>query len=110
MALAIDATHARTNRYAYDGNDQCAQALGDDAVSGADPHQAAAYEYDERGLLFRAITAPGSALAATNELDYNPNGKSGGSMSNSMLRRCLRWVRPPGECHRPDEQCRQLEL
>jgi YD repeat-containing protein len=65
-----DATHAMTNDFVYDGNDRCVLALGGDAVSGADPHQAVAYEYDERGLLFREITAPGSPLAGTNEFSY----------------------------------------
>ena len=74
ITLAADATHALTNRFVYDGNDQCVQVLGPDAVSGSDPHQALACEYDERGLLFRAITAPGSALTATNEFGYNANG------------------------------------
>ena len=78
-ALAVDAGHALTNRYAYDGNDECAQMLGGDAVSGADPHQAVAMQYDERGLLFRAITAPGSSFSGTNEFsytaDYNPATK-----------------------------------
>ena len=74
IALAVDATHALTNRFVYDGNGQCVQGLGGDAVSGADPHQTVAYEYDERGLLFRAITAPGSSLTATNEFGYNANG------------------------------------
>ena len=75
IALAVDPSHVLTNRYVYDSNDQCVQALGPDAVSGADPHQMVAYEYDERRLLFRAITAPGSALTATNGFDYNPNCK-----------------------------------
>ena len=67
IALAVDATHALTNRFVYDGNDQCVQVLGGDAVSGADPHQTVAYEYDERGLLFREIAAPGSGNSPTNE-------------------------------------------
>ncbi len=72
-ALAVDASHALTNRFVYDGNNQCVQALGGDAVSGADPHQTVAYQYDERGLLFREIAAPGASLAATNEFDYEPS-------------------------------------
>lgn len=75
VALAVDAGHALTNRYAYDGNDECVQVLGGDAVSGADPHQMLTDEYDERGLLFHATAAPGSPLASTNEYDYTPNGK-----------------------------------
>jgi len=74
IALAVDATQARTNRFIYDGNGQCVQALGGDAVSGADPHQAVAYAYDERGLLFREIAAPGNPLQCTSQLDYDANG------------------------------------
>ena len=70
IACDVDATHAMTNRFVYNGNDLCVQVLGGDAVSGVDPHQVVAYEYDERGLLFREITAPGSPLAGTNEFSY----------------------------------------
>jgi YD repeat-containing protein len=72
--VAVDATHSRTNDFVYNGNDQCVEALGGDAVSGADPFQTMSYEYDERGLLFREIAAAGSAIAATNEYDYDANG------------------------------------
>jgi YD repeat-containing protein len=75
VALAVDTSHALTNRFAYDGNDECVQVLGGDAVSGTDPHQTLAYQYDERGLLFHASSAPGSSLAATNEYTYDPNGR-----------------------------------
>jgi len=74
IALAVDATHSLTNQFVYDGNDQCLQVLGSDAVSGADPHQTVAYQYDERGLLFREIAAPGSSLAGTNQISYTANG------------------------------------
>jgi YD repeat-containing protein len=33
-----------------------------------------AFEYDERGLLFRAIGAPGSGNSPTNQYDYTANG------------------------------------
>jgi YD repeat-containing protein len=74
MALAMDATRAQTNRFVYDGNNQCVQALGPDAVSGADPYQVAAYQYDERGLLFLATNAPGSSLELVMQFGYTPNG------------------------------------
>ena len=79
IALAVDASHALTNRFVYDGNDQCVQVLGGDAVSGADPHQAVANEYDERGLLFRSTAAPGTGLCATNEFGYDANGNTASS-------------------------------
>jgi YD repeat-containing protein len=74
MALAMDATRTQTNRFVYDGNNQCVQALGPDAVSGADPYQVAAYQYDERGLLFLTTNAPGSSLELVMQFGYTPNG------------------------------------
>ena len=74
IALAVDATHALTNRFVYDGNDQCVLALGGDAVSGADPRQAVACQYDERGNLFRESGAPGSPDQSTTQWDCDANG------------------------------------
>ena len=74
IAQAVDASHALTNRLIYNGNNQCMQVLGGDAVSGADPSQTVACQYDERGLLFREIAAPGSTLQSTAQLDYDANG------------------------------------
>ena len=74
LALAMDATHALTNRFVYDASGQCVQALGPDAVSGADPHQTVTCAYDERGLLFQTITAPGGPLQFTTRCDYDANG------------------------------------
>ncbi len=74
IALAVDARHALTNRFAYDGNGECVQALGPEAVSGTDPHQTVAYQYDERGLLFREVAASGSPLQSTTQCDYDANG------------------------------------
>ena len=73
LALAMDATRALTNRFVYDASGQCVQALGPDAVSGADPHQTMTCAYDERGLLFREISAPGSPLQSTTQCDYDSN-------------------------------------
>ncbi len=74
IALAVDAGHALTNRFVYDNDDECVQVLGGDAVSGADPHRTVAYEYDERGLLFRTITAPSSSIELDNQFNYTPDG------------------------------------
>ena len=49
-----------TNRFVYDANDNLTEARSPLAVSGVDPHNTVAFEYDERGLLFREIGAPGS--------------------------------------------------
>ena len=78
VALAVDASHALTNRYAYDGNDECVQVLGPDAVSGADSNQTEVFQYDERGLLFQACAAPGTVLALTNQYSYDADGRSSG--------------------------------
>ncbi|MCL4786374.1 MAG: hypothetical protein KJ070_06200 [Verrucomicrobia bacterium] len=62
-----------TNRFAYDANHNVIAAYSPLAVSGADPHNFDAFEYDERGLLFREIGAPGSGSSPTNQYDYTPN-------------------------------------
>jgi YD repeat-containing protein len=73
IECAVDATHSMTNDFLYDGNDQCVLALGGDAVSGADPHQAISFQYDERDLLFREVCAPGSSIQSTSQWDYDAN-------------------------------------
>ena len=66
--LAVDSSRYQTNRFVYDGNGQCVQALGPDAVSGADPLQFTRYLYDERHLLY-CILQPVSA-SCTNRSDF----------------------------------------
>jgi YD repeat-containing protein len=63
-----------TNRFFYDGNGQLVAVHSPLAVSGVDTHNTVAFEYDERGLLFREIGAPGSGNSPTNQHDYTPNG------------------------------------
>ncbi|MFM1770404.1 MAG: hypothetical protein RJA22_2933 [Verrucomicrobiota bacterium] len=46
------------------------------AVTGDEPDNRTTLEYDERGLLFRVILAPGSPLALTNTFTYARNGGS----------------------------------
>lgn len=74
IECAVDATHSMTNDFVYDGNDECVLMLGGDAVSGADPHQAISFQYDECGLLFRETGAPGSSIQTTTQWDYDSNG------------------------------------
>lgn len=64
-----------TNKFFYDGNDQLTLVQSPLAVSGADPHAITAFEYDERGLLFREIGAPGSGNSPTNEWSYDARGR-----------------------------------
>ncbi len=71
---AVDASHSMTNDFVYNGNDQCVLVRGGNAVSGADPHRTVSFQYDERGLLFREIGAPGSADQSTTQWDYDSNG------------------------------------
>jgi YD repeat-containing protein len=63
-----------TNQFFYDGNGQLGAVHSPLAVSGVDPHNTVAFEYDERGLLFRAIGAPGSGNSPTNQYDYTAKG------------------------------------
>ncbi|HEU6446914.1 MAG TPA: hypothetical protein VFV23_00565, partial [Verrucomicrobiae bacterium] len=63
-----------TNRFTYDANDQLTLAESPLAVNGEDPHNVTAFEYDERGLLFRQISAPGSGMDSTNRFNYTLNG------------------------------------
>ena len=45
------------------------------AVAGIEPNNLTQFEYDERGLLFREISAPGSGSSPTNEYSYDSNGR-----------------------------------
>jgi YD repeat-containing protein len=74
IECAVDASRSMTNDFVYDGNNQCILMLGGDAVSGADPHQAMSFQYDERGLLFHETGAPGSSIQTTTQWDYDANG------------------------------------
>jgi YD repeat-containing protein len=74
----VDASHSLTNDFVYDGDDQCVLALGGDAVAGIDPHQAVSFAYDERGMVFRATSAPGGADQSTTQYDYDSNGNLAG--------------------------------
>ncbi|MEY2407490.1 MAG: hypothetical protein QOF48_160 [Verrucomicrobiota bacterium] len=66
---------ALTNRFTFDANDNCVLQQLAEAVSGADPNNVIAFQYDERDLLYRSVAAPGTGLAALDQLDYDPNGQ-----------------------------------
>lgn len=70
----VDALNSAPSAYAYDGNDNVVMAYGGEGALGLDPANAVAFEYDERGLLFREIRAPGSPHVATNTIAYTLNG------------------------------------
>ena len=61
--------------YEYDANGNLALHRSPEAVAGRDPNAVTRYSYDERDLPFREVRAPGTGLSATNQLDYNANGK-----------------------------------
>ncbi|MDW8383105.1 MAG: DUF6531 domain-containing protein, partial [Verrucomicrobiota bacterium] len=63
-----------TNRLSWDANDNLIRIEGPRAVSGQDPHQQSVFAYDERGLLFTSVEAPGTGLSATNRWDYDAKG------------------------------------
>lgn len=71
----VSAAEFVTNRFFYNGNDQVIAVHSPLAVIGVDPHAALAFEYDERGLLFREVGAPGSGNSPTNQYDYNAVGR-----------------------------------
>ena len=74
ITLPVDATRALTNRFIYDGNDQCVLVRGGNAVSGVDPFQTVAHQYDERGFLWRQVRGPSSPLQSSDQYDYDANG------------------------------------
>lgn len=64
-----------TNRFDYDAVGNLTAVQSPLAVSGSDPHAIAQFEYDERGLIFREIAAPGSGNSPTNEWSYDARGR-----------------------------------
>lgn len=68
---------AKTNavtEFAYDDNDQVTEIRSPLAKLGLDSHNIQARQYDERGLLYQEIVAPGSLLQCTSQVGYDANG------------------------------------
>ena len=63
----------RCTEVKYNAADQVVLYRSPEAVNGNDPLNTVAYEYDERGMLFREIGAPGSGNSPTNEWSYTAN-------------------------------------
>ncbi len=63
-----------TNRLTWDANNNLIRREGPRAVSGEAPHNQVVCTYDERGLLFTTVSAPGTGLSATNRWDYDGKG------------------------------------
>ena len=64
----------RCNQVEYNAADQVVLYRSPEAVNGNDPLNTVAYQYDERGMLFREIGAPGSPVQSTSQCDYDANG------------------------------------
>ena len=79
VAAEVDASTSVTNRFEHDANGQLTALLSPPAADGTEPFNRTAFTYDERGLLFRMIEAPGSSVSATTEYsytkDFNPATK-----------------------------------
>jgi YD repeat-containing protein len=95
LADQVSASLFITNKFAYNANGQLIAVQSPLAVSGADLQAAATFEYDERGLLFRGITAPGSGGSLTNELSYDACGDPAGLIAadSSVSTSTARWQR-----------------
>ncbi|HQQ92492.1 MAG TPA: hypothetical protein PLU38_11585, partial [Kiritimatiellia bacterium] len=63
-----------TNQFVYDANGRLALHRLPEAVGGAEPDNVVAYAYDERGLPFSSVRAPGTGLSAMDVFDYDANG------------------------------------
>ena len=74
ITTQISTNQFATNRFDYDANDQLTVAYSALAVNGVDPHNYISFEYDERGLSFRKVTAPGSGMSQTNQSNYDISG------------------------------------
>ena len=64
-----------TNQFVYDANGRLALHRLPEAVGGAEPDNIVAYAYDERGLPFSELRAPGTGLSARDVFDYDANGR-----------------------------------
>jgi YD repeat-containing protein len=74
MAEQVSLGQFVTNRFEYDANDNLTAVLSPEAVNGNDPHNVVTFQYDDRGLLFRETSAPGSPDQSTAQYDYDNSG------------------------------------
>ena len=70
----VSAKANAVTEFAYNDNDQVTEIRSPLATLGLDSHNIQARQYDERGLLFQKIEAPGSPLQCTTQVDYDANG------------------------------------
>lgn len=64
----------RCTEVSYNAANQVVLYRSPEAVNGNDPANTVAFAYDERGLDYRTIAAPGSPVQRTTQCDYDPNG------------------------------------
>ena len=74
VSREVEAAHNTVTQYAYDGNRNRVQVIQGAATSGADPFNTLTTLYDERGLPYQEIRAPGSGDQSTTQYDYDLNG------------------------------------
>ena len=60
--------------YAYNAAGELVLASSPEAVNGNQPGNVISYSYDERGLPFQTIAAPGTADQSTTQYDYDADG------------------------------------
>jgi YD repeat-containing protein len=70
----VSAVASTVTQFEYDANGQVTKVLSPLAVSGADSFNTVQTRYDERGLPFQKISAPGSPDQSTTQYDYDANG------------------------------------
>ncbi len=70
----VSAVASTVTQFEYDANGQVTKVLSPLAVSGAAPFNTLQTQYDERGLPFQEISAPGSPDQSTTQYDYDTNG------------------------------------
>ncbi len=70
----VDPNQSVVTEFQYDDNANLTLVRNPEAVSGGDPGNTVSYFYDERGLPFRTIGAPGSPIQSTTQYDYDGNG------------------------------------
>ena len=64
----------RCTEVAYNAANQVVLYRSPEAVNGNDASNTVAFAYDERGLDYRTIAAPGSSVQSTLQCDYDANG------------------------------------
>ncbi|MDQ6630890.1 MAG: DUF6531 domain-containing protein, partial [Verrucomicrobiota bacterium] len=64
----------RCSEIKYNAADQVVLYRSPEAVNGHDDFNTVAFAYDERGMLFREISAPGSPVQSSSQCDYDANG------------------------------------